>query len=107
SPAYSLAGNGVVFEISSVTRPRHSGSSGVTLTIRPQRAYVLFPTHTTSTSRGISMYSTVSARAKLLGGIKQYSASTSTNDRGSKFFGSTTAPQTLVNTWNLRSRRTS
>jgi hypothetical protein len=32
------AGSGVVFENSSVTWPSHSGSSGVTLTMIPQRA---------------------------------------------------------------------
>ena len=32
------AGNGVVLENSSVTWPSHSGSSGVTLTMIPQRA---------------------------------------------------------------------
>jgi len=35
---YIFAGKGVVFEISRVTKPSHSGSKGVTLTIMPQRA---------------------------------------------------------------------
>ena len=34
----SIIGNGVVFENSRVTWPSHSGSSGVTLTMIPQRA---------------------------------------------------------------------
>ena len=38
--AYTFAGRGVVLLISSVTFPSHSGSKGVTLTIKPQRAYV-------------------------------------------------------------------
>ncbi|CFN83196.1 Uncharacterised protein [Bordetella pertussis] len=33
-----MAGSGVVLENSSVTWPSHSGSSGVTLTMMPQRA---------------------------------------------------------------------
>jgi hypothetical protein len=32
------AGRGVVFEISRVTNPSHSGSNGVTFTIMPHRA---------------------------------------------------------------------
>jgi hypothetical protein len=40
----------VVLLNSSVTCPSHSGSSGVTLTMIPQRAYVLLPRHTTSVS---------------------------------------------------------
>ena len=38
----SSRASGVVFENSSVTKPSHSGSSGVTLTMMPQRAYVRF-----------------------------------------------------------------
>src|SRR5215212_4427647 len=94
--AYTRAGSGVVLEISIVTFPRHSGSRGVTFTMMPQRAYVLLPTHTQRISLGIVRYSTVSASAKLLGGIRQLSASTSTNERGSKFLGSTTALSALV-----------
>gem|GEM_PF-5859781 len=46
------------------------------------------------------MYSTVSAKAKLFGGMMHSSASTSTNDFGSKFLGSTVLPQTFVKTLN-------
>ena len=38
SLAYIFAGKGLVFENSKVTCPSHSGSSGVTVTIIPQRA---------------------------------------------------------------------
>jgi len=40
SLAYIFAGSGVVFDISSVTNPSHSGSNGVTFVIMPHRAYV-------------------------------------------------------------------
>src|SRR4030065_1264752 len=83
------AGSGVVLENSSVTWPSHSGSSGVTLTMMPQRAYVLLPRQTVSTLRGMRKYSTVRASAKELGGIMQTSPLKSTNDFSSKFFGST------------------
>src|ERR1051326_4155678 len=95
--AYTRAGSGVVFEISKVTKPSHSGSNGVTLTINPQRAYVDLPTQTVSTSRGMRKYSTVLARANELGGMMHTSARTSTNDRASKCFGSTTELLMLVN----------
>jgi hypothetical protein len=42
-----------------VTKPSHSGSKGVTLTMMPQRAYVDFPTQRVKTSLGIRKYSTV------------------------------------------------
>src|ERR1700679_2265938 len=100
------AGNGVVLEISSVTNPSHSGSNGVTFTMMPQRAYVLLPTQIVSTSRGIRKYSTDRAKAKLLGGTMILSASTDTNDRSSKFFGSMIALFTLVKILNsLETRR--
>jgi hypothetical protein len=87
-----LAGSGVVLEISSVRYPHHSGSSGVTFTMIPHRAYVDLPTQTTRTSLGIRKYSTVEASAKLCGGMMQWSAFISTKERTSKFFGSTTTP---------------
>src|SRR5215213_3173742 len=101
------AGRGVVFEISSVTKPSHSGSNGVTFTIRPQRAYVDLPTHTVSTLRGMRKYSMVLASANELGGMMQTSALMSTNDRSSKFFGSTTVLLMLVNTLNSSATRMS
>src|SRR3954469_8308754 len=82
------AGNGVVLEISSVTVPSHSGSNGVTLTMIPQRAYVDLPRQTVITSRGIRKYSIVRASANEFGGTMQVSDLMSTNDLGSKFFGS-------------------
>src|SRR3989454_2916551 len=90
------AGRGVVFEISSVTNPSHSGSNGVTLVMMPQRAYVLFPTQIVRTLRGMRKYSTERARAKELGGTMHTSPVNSTNDFGSKCFGSTTADSALV-----------
>src|SRR5262249_15294741 len=102
-----LAGKGVVLLISIVTRPRHSGSRGVTLTMMPQRAYVDLPTQMAITSRGISRYSTVSPRTKLLGGIRQESPSVSKKDAGSKFLGSTTAQRAFVKILKRRPRRTS
>src|ERR1041384_1941115 len=85
------AGRGVVFEISSVTKPSHSGSNGVTLTMMPQRAYVLLPRQMVSTLRGIRKYSTDVASANELGGTMQTSPRNSTNVLGSKCLGSTTA----------------
>src|SRR5690606_2131709 len=73
SLAYTRAGSGVVLLISSVILPRHSGSSGVTFTINPHRAYVLLPTHSTITSRGISIHSTVSHSANEFGGMITWS----------------------------------
>src|ERR1700761_6783875 len=100
------AGNGVVFEISRVTKPSHSGSNGVTLTIMPQRAYVLLPTQIVRTSRGMRKYSTERARAKLFGGTMILSASTETKERSSKFLGSMMALLTLVKILNsLETRR--
>ena len=52
-----------VFEISSVTKPAHSGSNGVTFTMIPPRASVDVPTQMVSTSRGILRYSTDRASA--------------------------------------------
>src|SRR3954451_2099090 len=101
------AGNGVVLEISSVTVPSHSGSNGVTLTMIPQRAYVDLPRHTVRTSRGIRKYSIVRASANELGGTMHTSVLTSTNDRGSKFFGSMTVLLMFVNTLNSSATRMS
>src|ERR1700733_6759852 len=94
------AGSGVVFEISSVTKPSHSGSNGVTLTIMPHRAYVDLPTQIVSTSRGILKYSIDRASAKEFGGTITLSACTVTNERSSKFFGSMIALLTLVKILN-------
>src|SRR5215467_5337492 len=90
------AGSGVVFEISSVTNPSHSGSNGVTLTMMPQRAYVLFPTQIVRTLRGILKYSTERARAKEFGGTMQMSVCIVTKDFSSNRLGSTIALFTLV-----------
>jgi hypothetical protein len=86
-----------VLENSSVTCPSHSGSSGVTLTIIPQREYVDFPKQITITFLGILKYSTVLAKAKLFGGIIQTSVFLSTKLAWENFFGSTTAESTFVN----------
>src|SRR5262245_7383068 len=101
------AGSGVVFEISSVAVPSHSGSNGVTLTMMPQRAYVDLPRQTVRTSRGIRKYSTVRASAKELGGTMQTSVLTSTNERGSNAFGSTTVLLIFVKTLNSSATRMS
>src|SRR6185437_1227716 len=105
--AYTRAGNGVVLEISSVTKPSHSGSNGVTFTIMPQRAYVDFPTQTVKTSRGILKYSTERARANELGGTIAQSELMVTNDLSSKFLGSTTVLFTLVKILNSSATRKS
>src|SRR5215470_15805267 len=99
------AGSGVVLEISSVTKPSHSGSNGVTFTIMPQRAYVDFPTHTASTSRGMRKYSTERASANEFGGMMTESDRTDTNDRSSKALGSITALFTLVKILNSSDTR--
>ena len=72
-----------------MTCPSHSGSSGVTLTIIPQRAYVDLPRHKVKTDLGILKYSTVLASANEFGGIMHCSAVTSTKLFGSNFLGST------------------
>ena len=72
-----------------MTCPSHSGSSGVTLTIIPQRAYVDLPRHKVKTDLGILKYSTVLASANEFGGIMHCSAVTSTKLLGSNFLGST------------------
>src|SRR5258708_39386199 len=83
------AGSGVVLENSSVTWPSHSGSSGVTFTMMPQRAYVLLPRQIVSTLRGVRKYSTVRASANELGGMMHTSPRTSKNEFGTNAFGST------------------
>src|ERR1700741_1149529 len=101
------AGRGVGFDISRVTKPSHSGSNGVTLTIMPQRAYVLFPTQMVSTLRGILKYSTERASANELGGTMQISVCTVTNDLWSKCLGSTMDELTLVKILNSSATRRS
>src|ERR1700759_805764 len=101
------AGSGVVFEISSVTKPSDSGSNGVTFTMMPQRAYVDLPTQIVSTSRGILKYSTERARANEFGGTMQTSDSRLTNERSSNFFGSTMVLLTLVKILNSSATRRS
>src|ERR1700692_364891 len=105
--AYTLAGKGVVFEISSVTNPSHSGSNGVTFTMMPQRAYVDLPTQIVNTSRGILKYSTDRASAKEFGGTMATSAFTVTNERSSQCFGSITVLLTLVKILNSSATRKS
>ena len=92
---------------SSVTWPSQPGSSGVTFTMIPQRAYVDLPRQITSTSRGTRKYSTVRANAKELGGIVQTSVLRSTKLFASKFLGSTTAESTLVKILNSSATRAS
>src|SRR5207237_956692 len=58
-------------------------------------------------SRGMRKYSIVLASANEFGGMMQTSALMSTNDLGSKFFGSTMALKTLLNTLNSSPTRTS
>src|SRR6187431_693405 len=101
------AGSGVVFENSSVTCPSHSGSSGVTFTMMPQRAYVLLPRQIVSTLRGMRKYSTVRASANEFGGMTHDSALMSTNDLSSKFLGSTIVLFMLVKSLNSSEQRMS
>src|ERR1700760_1622671 len=101
------AGSGVVLEISSVTKPSHSGSNGVTFTMMPQRAYVLLPTQIVSTLRGILKYSTERASANELGGTMQISVCTVTTDFSSKRLGSTSALFTFVKILNSSATRKS
>jgi hypothetical protein len=73
----------------------------------PHRAYVDFPRHRTSTSRGIRKYSSVRARANEFGGMTQWSPFTSTNDFSSKFFGSTIVELRFVKSLNSFEQRMS
>src|SRR3990172_12202870 len=99
------AGSGVVLLISSVAKPSHSGSNGVTFTMMPQRAYVDLPTHSVSTVRGMRKYSTVRASAKELGGMMQDGPRKSTNDCGSNALGSTTVVYRFVKILNSSATR--
>src|SRR5215207_4448773 len=101
------AGKGVVLENSSVTWPSHSGSSGVTLTMIPQRAYVDLPRQMVKTLRGMRKYSTVRAKAKLLGGMMQTPPFISTNEFGSNALGSTIVLLMLVKILNSSAQRMS
>src|SRR5580704_1056635 len=101
------AGSGVVFEISRVTKPSHSGSNGVTLTMMPQRAYVDLPTQMVKTSRGILKYSTERASANEFGGTMATSERMVTNDFSSKCLGSTMEEFTLVKILNSSATRRS
>src|SRR6266404_208569 len=101
------AGSGVVLENSRVTWPSHSGSSGVTFTMMPQRAYVLLPRQIVSTLRGIRKYSMVRASANELGGTMHTSLRTSTNELGSNAFGSTIVELILVKILNSGAQRMS
>src|SRR3954463_4955300 len=98
SLAYTRAGRGVVLENSRVTCPSHSGSSGVTLTMMPQRAYVDLPRQIVSTLRGIRKYSIVRASANELGGMMQTPPAMSTKLDSRNFFGSTIAELMFVKT---------
>src|SRR4029453_15152337 len=101
------AGSGVVFENSRVTWPSHSGSSGVTLTMIPQRAYVDLPRHRTSTLRGIRKYSIVRARENELGGMMHTEPLKSTNEPASNSLGSTIVELMLVKILNSSEQRMS
>src|SRR5271168_4969113 len=101
------AGSGVVLEISRVTKPSHSGSNGVTLTMMPQRAYVDLPRQMVSTLRGMRKYSIERANANELGGTRQTSPLNSTSERGSKCFGSTMVEFTFVKMRNSSATRIS
>src|SRR5579872_2110699 len=101
------AGSGVVFDISSVTNPSHSGSNGVTFTMIPHRAYVLLPTQIVRMLRGILKYSIERASANEFGGTIQMSVCTVTNDFSSKCFGSTIVEFTFVKILNSSATRRS
>ena len=89
-----------MFDISNVTKPSHSGSKGVTLTIIPHLAYVDFPRHIVNTLRGILKYSILLAKAKLFGGTIHTSPLKSTKDLESNFLGSTILLLTFVKILN-------
>src|ERR1700751_2000538 len=89
------AGSGVLLEISRVTKPSHSGSKGVTLTMMPRREEVDLPTQMVSTWRGILKYSTERASANEFGGTMATSERTVTKDFSSKCLGSTIDEVTL------------
>ncbi len=89
-----------MLDISIVICPSNSGSNGVTLTMIPHLAYVLFPRQIAKTFLGILKYSTVLANAKEFGGTMQTSPLKSTTFLSSKCFGSTTSAFTFVNILN-------
>src|SRR5580698_3178017 len=101
------AGSGVVLLISSVTKPSHSGSKGVTLTMMPQRAYVDLPTQIVRHWRGMRKYSTERPSANEFGGTMHTSPLYSTNDFESKCLGSTIDEFTLVKMRNSSATRMS
>ena len=72
-----------------------------------QRAYVDFPRHTTSVSRGMRKYSTVRASANEFGGMMQTSPPKSTKLRSSNAFGSTIVLLMFVKILNSAAQRTS
>src|SRR6186997_1479376 len=83
------------FENSRTRRPRQPGSSGVVLTINPERAYELLPRQNPMTFRGRLKVSTVTPSAYECGGSSQYRepsaafiSGASTSERSSKFVGS-------------------
>src|SRR6266404_6773194 len=98
---------GVVLENSSVTYPSHSGSRGVTFTIIPHLAYVLFPRQIVKTLRGMRKNSTVLASAKEFGGMMHTGPLKSTKDFSSNAFGSTMVELMLVKILNSSAQRTS
>jgi len=73
----------------------------------PQRAYVLLPTQIVRQLRGMRKYSTELASTKEFGGTMQTSPVNSTNDFGSKRFGSTTADNAFVKILNSGATRMS
>src|SRR6516225_9194193 len=101
------AGSGVVLLISSVTKPSHSGSNGVTFTMIPQRAYVDLPTQIVRTFRGMRKYSIERPSAKEFGGTIQTSPLNSTNDFASNLLGSTVVEFTFVKIRNSSAIRRS
>src|SRR5258708_19473911 len=73
----------------------------------PHRAYVDFPRQIVITFRGIRKYSTDRASANEFGGIMHTSPLNSTNDFGSKCFGSTIVEFTFVKIRNSSATRIS
>ena len=73
----------------------------------PHRAYVDFPRHITSTSRGILKYSTVLAKANEFGGMIHSLPGRSTKPLSLKFLGSTIAESTFVKILNSSDTRAS
>ena len=86
---------------------KYQGQQGVTLTMIPQRAYVLLPRQQHSTLRGMRKYSTVRASANELGGMMQTSPMKSTKDPSSNAFGSTIVELMFVKILNAFEQRMS